>query len=62
MYIAWYYHDYSSDNYYYTESYSMSVTAFAEKVSEIIGRTITAADTSAASSKKDLNKPNLIHI
>lgn len=62
MHIAWYYHDYSSGNYYYTESYSMSVTTFAEKVSEIVGHTITAADVSAARSKKDLNKPNLIHI
>lgn len=62
MYIAWYYHDYSSGNYYYTESYSMSVTTFAEKVSGIIGHTVTAADISAARNKKDLNRTNLIHI
>ncbi|MBR6509313.1 MAG: hypothetical protein IKT38_01755 [Clostridia bacterium] len=62
MYIAWYYHDFSSGYYYYTESYTMSVTEFAEKVSKILGRTITAADTSAASRKDDLKKPNLIHI
>lgn len=62
MHIAWYYHDYSSGNYYYTESYSMSVTTFAEKVSEIIGHTVTSADISAARNKKDLNRTNLIHI
>lgn len=62
MNIAWYYYDMQSMNCYYTESYSMSVTSFAEKVSAIVGYTVKASDTSAAHRWSELDKFNAIHI
>jgi len=62
MYVAWYYYDSSSGKCYYTESYSMSVTDFAEVVSRIVGHKVTASDTSAAHRQSDLDKFNATHI
>lgn len=62
MNVAWYYYDSRSGKCYFTESYSMSVTQFAEIVSRIIGRNISASDTSAASRQSELDKFNAIHI
>lgn len=62
MNIAWYYYDRNSERCYYTESYSMSVTEFADLVSSIIGRRISASDTSAATSQKELDRFNAEHI
>lgn len=61
--MYWYYHDRNSGKRYYTESYSMSVTAFAERVSGIVGYTVSASDISAADRQHDLDKfSNLCHI
>ena len=63
MALYWYYHDHDSDIRYYTESYSMSVTEFAQCVSRIIGRNISASDTSQADRERDLHKAlHLEHI
>ncbi len=48
--LVWYYNA-GNGVYYWTESYSMSVTQFALKVSQELGKTITASDTSAATKK-----------
>ena len=63
MAMYWYYHDHNTDIRYYTESYSMSVTEFAQRVSRILGRNISASDTSQADREKDLHKArNLEHV
>ena len=63
---AWYYNA-GQGVYYWTESYSMSATQFANEVSERIGRTITASDTSVAYRRADMDAVeyramSLIHI
>lgn len=61
--MYWIYHDMTSDTHYYVEAYTMSVTEFAKQVSRIIGRTITAGETSYADRQKDLDRfRNLEHI
>ena len=61
--MYWIYYDAASDTRYYVESYMMSVTAFAEYVSGIVGHTVRASDTSYADRQKDLDKHrNLKHI
>lgn len=61
--MYWIYNDTTSDTRYYVEAYAMSVTDFAKQVSDIIGRTITASDTSYADRQKDLDRfRNLRHI
>ncbi len=62
MYMYWYYLDVRTNICYYTESYSMSVSSFAEKVSAILGRQIDAGDTSAAQRKSGLDGFDLKHI
>jgi hypothetical protein len=51
---AWYYNA-GRGIYYWTESYSMSATQFANEVSDIIGRRITASDTSVAYRQADMD-------
>jgi hypothetical protein len=62
MNVAWYFHDKESGNFYYTESYTMSVTNFASEISEIVGYTVIASDISAATNWKEVEKRNPIHI
>ena len=62
MNVAWYYYDSRSMKCYYTESYSMSVTDFADAVSQKVGYIVKASDTSAANRWSDLDKFNAIHI
>lgn len=50
---AWYYYA-GRGVYYWTESYTLSATQFAEKVSEAIGKMITAADISAVKRQSDI--------
>lgn len=50
---AWYYNA-GCGVYYWTESYSMSATQFANTVSNAIGRKITASDTSVAYRQADM--------
>jgi len=61
--MYWIYYDTTNDTRYYVESYRMSVTTFAEYVSEIVGHPVRASDTSYANRQKDLDKfRNLRHI
>lgn len=61
--MYWIYHDTSRDIRYYTEAYTMSLTAFAAVVSEIVGHRVSASETSYADRQKDLDKfRNLKHI
>lgn len=62
MSVAWYYYDRQSEKYYFTESYSMSVSDFAEAVSRIVGYKVTASDTFEATKGYDIEKRNAIHI
>lgn len=62
MNYAWYFHDHNSDKYYYVKSHEMSVTEFARKVSNIVGYSVSASDTSVAYRQSDLDKRNVIHI
>lgn len=52
---AWYYHA-DDRTYYWTESWTLSTTEFAQRVSSIIGERITASDISSASGKADLDR------
>lgn len=47
---AWYYNA-GDRTYYWTESFNMSATQFANEVSELIGKPLTASDVSAADKK-----------
>lgn len=63
MAVAWYYHDEATGVRYYTESYTMSVTEFAEVVSRLVGHKVSASDTSQAQRWKDLERfSNTKHI
>lgn len=63
MAVAWYYHDEKRDIRYFTESFTMSVTEFAEAVSRIVGYKVTASDTSQAQRWSDLERfKNTRHI
>lgn len=53
---AWYYLDTGNDTCYWCYSNEMSVTDFASIVSSIIGKHISASDTSHASNNKDLER------
>lgn len=53
---AWYYNDHSNDVCYWTYAYEMSATDFAGKVSRLIGRSMSASDTSYASGNADLER------
>lgn len=53
--MAWYYHG-DGDSYYWTESYTLSVTEFASKISDKIGRSVYASDISQAMSQKEIDK------
>ena len=53
---AWYYMDHSGDACYWCYSNELSVTEFASKVSSLIGKHISASDTSYASNKSDLER------
>lgn len=53
-YYAWYYN--AGDKlYYWTESYNMSTTQFANEVSRLVGKNLDASDISAASRQSDLD-------
>ncbi len=57
------YHDYDSDTRYYTESWRMSNSEFAEELSEELGKAITASDTFPVYSDSELDRyHNLRHI
>lgn len=61
--MYWYYHDYERDTRYYVEAYQMSVTQFANEVSQLLGRKINPSDTSYVDRQRDLDKfHNLRHI
>lgn len=62
MYYAWYYNDHSTGRCYYVRSHEMSVTEFAREVSKVIGRIISASDTSAAYRQSDLDKHHAVHL
>ncbi len=63
MAVAWYYHDEKNDVRYYTESYTMSVTEFAEVLSRIVGYKVSASDTSQAQRWSDIDRfRNIKHI
>lgn len=53
---AWYYLDRSGDVCYWCYSNEMSATDFAIQVSSMIGKRISASDTSYASNLKDLER------
>lgn len=52
---AWIYHA-EGRTYYWTESYTLSATEFANQVSYMIGKRITASDVSAATREADLDR------
>ena len=62
MNVAWYYKDWNRDIYYYTESYSMSATEFANRISDILGKNVSASDISVATNWREIEKRNAIHI
>lgn len=51
--IAWYYNT-GEGTYYWTESWTLSVTEFANKVSQLMGKEIKPGDTSAVIKKSSL--------
>lgn len=51
--IAWYY-NVGDGIYYWADSWSMSATEFANKVSSEIGKNLTAADISAPTKLSDV--------
>lgn len=53
---AWYYRDHSSDTFYWCYSNEMSATEFASCVSSLIGKQISASDTSYAGNSQDLHR------
>ena len=53
---AWYYNDHSNDVSYWAYSSEYSTTEFASEVSKLIGKRISASDTSYASGSTDLEK------
>lgn len=57
------YHDFDSDTRFYTESWRVSNTRFANELSDLLGKRITASDTFPVYSDAELNKyHNLRHI
>lgn len=55
--MYWIYYDTTNDTRYYVESHRMSVTTFAEYVSEIVGHPVQASDTSYANRQKEHGHP-----
>ena len=55
--MYWIYYDTTNDTRYYVESHRMSVTTFAEYVSEIVGHPVRASDTSYAKRQKEHGHP-----
>ncbi len=54
--MYWYYFDHENDKLYWCYSGEMSNTDFAEKVSKLTGKSLTASDTSYADRTKDLDR------
>lgn len=53
---AWYYNDHINDICYWSYSNEYSNTEFANIVSGLIGKSITASDTSSATGSADLER------
>jgi len=61
--MYWVYYDSRSMTTYYTESYSMSASNFAQEVSILIGKTISASDVQDVKRQSDLDRQlNPTHI
>ncbi|MBR3591612.1 MAG: hypothetical protein IKL46_02040 [Clostridia bacterium] len=55
--MAWYYNA-GQGVYYWTEGYTLSATQFANKVSQMLGKSVTAGDVSAAMRQSDIDSMN----